>query len=147
MQNQKAAHALVNIFGLVIHAAADVLVQSMKMQEPKCLHMYQAVVDQMRTIDLFSVVKSDEELIEAVIMRIDKSYLNRNGYFQLVDGRRALVARQFTGDDVFVIWPKAEDPTQLNCIKSVGRWTRLQQYEMCVTPQILSGIFAGARLS
>lgn len=142
MSNQNANQALANLFGLIVHATADLLVEAMALQHPRCLEMYDEAVRRLRVVHLYSVEDSEESMFRVIDKKLDSNgFQGRTGYFQLMDGRIVLVMHDIVEDSVFVVWPQAKNPTQLSCVKYQGRYSRVQRHELCVSPQILEAVF------
>lgn len=142
MSQQTQNQALADLFGLVIHAAAEVFVDVMSLQHPRCLQMYDEAVRRLRVVHLYSVEDSEESMFRSIDRKLDSDgFRGRTGYFQLMDGRIVLVMHDIVEDSVFVVWPQAKNPTQLSCVKYQGRYSRVQRHELCVSPQILEAVF------
>lgn len=147
MSQQTQSQALANLFGLVIHAAAEALVGAMSLQHPLCMQMYERAIERLRVFHLQSVEDSEEKMFKAVERLIDGNGLNGyTCYFQLTDGRIALVMHDAIEDEVYVVWPQAKNPTQLSCVKYQGQWSYLKRHEINVSPRILEIAFAHFKL-
>ncbi len=143
MSQQTASQALADLFGMAIRATADMLVETIALQPPQCLQMYEEAVKLIRVVHLQSVEDSEEKMFEALERLIDRNGLSgTTRYFQLVDGRIALVIHDIGPDDTYVVWPQAKNPTQINCVKYQGRYSYRKRHVMSVSPRVLESAFA-----